>query len=266
MIQTYFGLSKPPFGEQDIALLPHQQEILDTLLVHCRQGGLCLLLGEPGSGKSTIKQALQKHDEKNLIAPVVARSLHTHLNTLRILCEAFGVDYFTDVFKCEKSLIEEALRLKRHGKMIAPIIDDAHFMPMDCLRRLRLMFEDFPKNHNLILIGQPTLMSTLSLTVHEDIKSRVTYSVLLHKLAPDDLQAFILDQLDRAGLGHNAFTEAALALVVRSAQGSIRAARNLCISALIEAVRDQTRTVDIGQVNRVLIQPHWRANDDLSQP
>ena len=43
--------------------------------------------------------------------------------------------------------------------MIAPIIDDAHLMEMDCLRKLRLLFEDFPKNHNLILIGQPPLLN-----------------------------------------------------------------------------------------------------------
>lgn len=42
----------------------------------------------------------------------------------------------------------------------------------------------------------------------------------------------------------------------------LRRARNLCLSALIEAVRDQARIVDLKQVNRVLIQPHWRKNWD----
>ena len=56
---------------------------------------------------------------------------------------------------------------------------------VDALRRLRLLFEDFPKNHNLILVAQPQLLSNLQLIVNEDIKSRVTYSALLPKLAPD---------------------------------------------------------------------------------
>ena len=30
----------------------------------------------------------------------------------------------------------------------------------------------------------------------------------------------------------------------------------------MEAVRDQTRIVDLKQVNRVLIQPHWRKDCD----
>jgi hypothetical protein len=34
------------------------------------------------------------------------------------------------------------------------------------------------------------------------------------------------------------------------------------LSSLLEAVRDPTRTVDLKQVNRVLIQPHWRKDCD----
>jgi len=69
---------------------------------------------------------------------------------------------------------------------------------------------------------------------------------------------------DRVGLGHNTFTEDALALLVRSSEGILRRTRNLCLSALIEAVRDQTRTVELKQVNRVLTQPHWRKDYDLT--
>jgi hypothetical protein len=96
------------------------------------------------------------------------------------------------------------------------------------------------------------------------IRSRITYSALLPRLAPETVEQFILDQLDRAGLGHNTFTAEALALTVRSGEGLLRRTRNLCLGSLIEAVRDQTRIVDLKQVNRVLIQPHWRK--DCDQP
>jgi hypothetical protein len=33
---------------------------------------------------------------------------------------------------------------------------------------------------------------------------------------------------------------------------------------MMEAVRDRTKTVDLPQVNRVLLQPHWRRERDLS--
>lgn len=263
MIRSHFGLKASAFDSSGIELLDQQQKILDMLMVHAQQGGLCLVLGEPGTGKSAIKEALMRRDPKRIVTPVVNRTMHTYTNTVKILCQAFQIDFDGRDCRCERELIQEAFRLHRNGKMLVPIIDDAHLMAAEALRKLRLLFEDFPRTHNLVLFGQPHLMQTLSLGINEEIRSRVTFSVVLHKLAPDDMEAFLLAQFDRAGLGHNVFTPEAVALTVRSSDGVLRRARNLAIGSLIEAVRDQTRTVDIKQVNRVLMQPHWRRDYDV---
>lgn len=263
MIRAHFGLAKNPFCSDSLVLLAHQQQVLDTLRVHCQQGGLCVIVGEPGTGKSVIKQALCEHDPKRIITPVVNRTLHTYHSTLRILCEAFQLESDGADFRCEKRLVEEARRLNSAGKMLAPIIDDAHLMEVSALRKIRLLFEDFPKNHCLVLVAQPELLSRLSLTVNEDIKNRVTYSVLMQKLAPDTVESFIRAELDKVALSHSTFTDDALSLIVRSSEGVLRRARNLCLSTLLEAVRDRTKTVDLKQVNRVLLQPHWRDQEVL---
>jgi MSHA biogenesis protein MshM len=262
MLRSHFGLQRNPFDTESITLLSHQQEIFDILKVHAQQGGLCLVLGEPGAGKSVLKQTLVTHDPKRIITPVVNRTLHTYHNTLRILCQAFQIEFEGRDHHCERLLVQEAFKIHRSGKMLVPIIDDAHLMPTECLRKLRLLCEDFPHSHNLVLIGQPPLLQSLALSINEEIRSRVTYSVVLPRLSPEVTEQFILDQLDRAGLGHNTFTQEALALIVRSGEGLLRRTRNLCLSSLIEAVRDQTRTVDLKQVNRVLTQPHWRKDCD----
>jgi len=243
----------------------------DPLITHCQfinepsyglTPFLCLVLGEPGTGKSVLKQNLLTHDPKRMITPVVNRTLHTYHNTLRILCEAFQIQFEGRDHRCERLLVQEAFKIHRAGKMLVPIIDDAHLMPSDCLRKLRLLCEDFPHSHNLVLIGQPPLLQSLALSINEEIHSRVTYSVVLPRLSPESVEKFILDQLDRAGLGHNTFSPEALALIVRAGEGLLRRTRNLCLSSLIETVRDQARIVDLKQVNRVLIQPHWRNDHD----
>jgi len=263
MIRSFYGISDNPFSMENISLLGTQQEIYDTLRVHCQQGGLCLVLGVPGTGKTVIKESLKQNADKRMLVVTVARTLHTYINTIKILCQAFNIDYEGSDFKCEKRLIEEAFSLNRQGKMLVTIIDDAHLMGINTLRKLRLLFEDFPKNHNIILIGQPSLLNNMSLNVNQDIKSRVTYSTIMRKLNPDDMRQFILSQFDRINLGHNTFTEDAMDLIVRSSDGVLRKARNLCISCMLEAVRRRNKTINLDNVNRVLIQPHWRKDYDM---
>ena len=263
MIRSYFGISQNPFALDEITLLPMQQEVYDILKVHCMQGGLCLLMGEPGTGKSVIKEAIKLNADKKMVVVTVARTLHTYTNTIQILCQAFNIEWQSTHFKCEKRLIEEACSLHREGKTLVIIIDDAHLMEINTLRKIRLMTEDFPKNHNLILLGHPGLLYNFSLKVNEDIKTRITYSVTMKKLNPDDMKLFILSELDKAGLGHNIFTEEAMNLIVRSADGILRIAKNLCSGCMLEAVRAQKKTIDLNNVNKVLIQPHWRTDFEI---
>ena len=265
MIRAYFGLAQNPFDRRELELLPAQQEILDTLKVHCQQGGLCLVLGIPGTGKSVIKHAIQKLPENQHLVATVARTLHTYTNTVKILCDAVRVEFQHSAFACERKLIEQAFALNHAGRTLTTILDDAHLMDLANLRRLRLLFEDFPKNHNLVLIGRTSLLADLDLGVNHDIKSRVTYSVITKRLGPDAMKDFLLRELDRVGLPHNTFTPPAIDLLVRAADGVLRHARNLAVGCLVEAVRAATRTVDLDIVNRVLMQPHWQKDADLAE-
>lgn len=263
MIRSFFGIDKNPFSMDDIKLLNNQQDIYDILKVHSQQGGLCLLMGEPGTGKTIIKESIKQNADKKMVIVTVSRTLHTYINTIKILCQAFNIDFSGTYFKCEKRLIEEAYSLNRQGKMLILIIDDAHLMDINTLRRLRLLFEDFPKSHNIILIGQPALLYNMSLKVNEDIKSRITYSTIMPKLNPDAIREFILSQLDKVTLAHNIFTDEALELIIRSSDGILRRVRNLCLSCMLEAVRSRKRSIDLDIVNSVLIQPHWRKENDI---
>lgn len=266
MIRAFYGIDTNPFStDGPVRLLDHQQQVFDVLQVHCHQGGLCLLMGEPGCGKSIIKCAIDQQADKTTLVVHVARTLHTYYNTLKILCQAFNIEPDGSCFKCEKRLIEQGYSLNNQGKSLIVIIDDAHLMEMTTLRKLRLLFEDFPKNHNIILIGQTQLLYAMTLKANEDIKNRVTYSTILKKLTAEAIEEFITTQMDASGLAHNVITEDAMALICRSCEGILRTARNLVLACMVEAVRSRDKIIGIANVNRVLIQPHWRIERDAEQ-
>ncbi len=265
MIRSHFGLELNPFDDNDTTLLPHQQAVFDIIQVHSRQGGLCVVIGDPGTGKSVIKNAIVNQDKKRFATPSVSRTLHAYPSILKILCATMDIKPGGNAEKNEKLLIDAAFRINSKGRMLVPVIDDAHLMEIECLRRLRLLFEDFPKNHNLVLLAQTPLMYNLKLSVNEDIRSRITYSVNLNRLNTEDIKTFVFDQLDRIRLAHSTFSDEALDLIVRSSDGLLRRVRNLCVPALLETVRDQKRIVGLEQVNKVLMQPHWREERDVKQ-
>ena len=63
------------------------------------------------------------------------------------------------------------------------------------------------------------LLSSLDLAINQDIKSRVTYSVVARRLHDDVMREFIHRELDRLGLAHSTFTSGATELIILSADG-----------------------------------------------
>ncbi len=87
------------------------------------------------------------------------------------------------------------------------------------------------------------------------IKSRISYSAKLNTLAPDTLEAHIHAQLDLAGVPHHTFTDDAL-----HPHSSCTSPRASCgpletsASAPSSKPCDRTKTVDLKQINAVLMQ------------
>lgn len=260
MIQSHFGITRAPFTLQEQPLLQAQQDILENLRVHSHQRGFCIIAGSPGTGKTVLRKAFAQSGDRR-VCPHITRTMHTYSNTLRILCQSLAIEYAGGDLKCEKQVIEQAHALHRQGKAIALTIDDAHLMPTHHLRKLRLLLEDTPGNYAIILFAQTELLAKLALAVNEDLRSRVSYSALLYPLLPENIEAFILRELDRCGLAHSRIDNAALHLISSSSGGILRHAVNLTTAALIQAVRTQNTTVNTDHVNTALMQPHWREHE-----
>jgi len=262
MIKSVFGLTKEPFNREKLSLLSQQKKIIDMIKVHAQQGGFSVVVGEPGVGKSVLREHLEELNKQRDVTVVsCSQTLHTYLNILKQLAESFKLD--VPVKDLEKELIKNAYHHIRERKTLYILIDEAHLLDMQVLRKLRLLFERFPKKHNLILFGQRDLLHYLTLNINQDIKSRITYSANIIALNDDDLTQYIAKELEAVRMGANTFDDAAIELIIRSAQGNLRLCRNLCYGSLIEACRETKKVATINHVNNVLIQPHWRSHEEL---
>lgn len=262
MIKATFGITQAPFRREQPALLTQQKNIFDILQIHAQQGGFSVIIGAPGVGKTVLREHLETlAKEKDIVVAAFSRTLHTYLNILKQLAEAFKLE--VAVKDLEKEIIQAAFGHVRERKTLYTLIDEAHLLDMQVLRKLRLLLDRFPKKHNLVLFGQRDLLYCLSMNLNQDIKSRITYSAHILPLNDEDLAQYIRKELEAVRLGSNTFDEAAVELILRSAQGNLRLCRNLCYGSLIEACRENKRIVSISHVNNILIQPHWRSHEEL---
>ncbi|MES3018979.1 MAG: ATP-binding protein, partial [Bacteroidota bacterium] len=230
--------------------------------IHAGQGGFCVIIGDPGTGKSAIRMHLEQlGKERTTVVASFTQTMHTYQPILKQLAQSLQLS--ASMNEIEKELIQAAYRHVQAQKTLYILIDEAHLLDIAILRKLRLLFERFPKKHTLVLLGQPELMYRLSLTCNEDIKSRITYSTRLLPLNDADLSAFILDELAAVGLGAHTFDEGALQIILRSVQGNLRLCRHLCYASLLATCMDQKRICTISHVNQALQQPHWRSHEDL---
>lgn len=262
MINAIWGISQPPFKREPNQLLSQQQDILNIIKIHAQQGGFSVVLGQPGVGKTVLREHIERlGDTRECTVVSCSRTLHTYRQIAWQLADAFKLDSTDKTI--EKGLIEAAFAQVKARKTLYILIDEAHLLEVGVLRKLRLLFERFPKNHNLVLFGQPELLYMLSLSANQDIKSRITYSATLKGLNDDDMQAYIIGELEKVKMGINTFDEGAMTLIIRCAEGNLRLCRNLCLASLIEAARETKKTVTITHVNHVLVQPHWRSHEQL---
>ena len=261
MIKSIFATTKEPFSRSGLSLLS-QQQICDIIKIHAGQGGFSVIIGEPGVGKSVLREHIEHwHNERDTTVISMSRTMHTYVNILKQFAAAFKLDVAANVIETE--LIKAAFEKIRQRKTLYLLIDEAHLLQMDVLRKLRLLFERFPKKHNLVLFGQPDLLHYLSLTINLDIKSRITFSQHIKPLNDDDLIRYIIKELEMVKMGINTFDSGAIEVIIRSSNGNLRLCRNLCYASLIEACREAKKIVTIKHVNQVLIQPHWRSHDEL---
>ena len=265
IIQSTFGIKKEPFHSNTPTLLPSQQRIFDAIKSHASYGGFSVILGEPGVGKSVIKNTIEQLGQsKDYVCASISRTMHTYGNILTQLADTLGIDD-QRFSKLEKAILEAVFVCQKQRKTLYTIIDEAHLLDMDVMRKLRLLFDKFPKNNNLVFIAQSELMYRLTLRANTDIKSRITYSVVLNKLTNDDLLDFVRQELESVDLGLQVFTEPAINTIIRCAEGNLRACKNLVRGSLVNACRETKKQVTITHVNEVLMQPHWRSHEDIIQ-
>ena len=134
MIKAVWGITHAPFQHDKLTLLAQQQTIFEMIKIHAQQGGFSVVLGEPGLGKTVLRDELERLDKQRQCTVVsCSRTLHTYRQIAWQLAESFTLD--TTEKAIEKDLIQAAFEQVRQRKTLYILIDEAHLLEMTVLRK-----------------------------------------------------------------------------------------------------------------------------------
>ena len=129
MIKSIFGITQESFNRSNLVLLPQQKHIFDIIKIHSQQGGFSVIIGNPGVGKSVLREHIENLQKARDITVVsCSRTMHTYLNILKQLAESFKIE--VAIRDLEKELSNSAFNHIRDRNTLYILIDEAHLLDM----------------------------------------------------------------------------------------------------------------------------------------
>lgn len=215
MFKQYFGLKYNPFDKDiDVSSVYESTDLkeLNSRLKYIQSTrGIFLLIGEPGTGKSTSLRKFSKSLNPSLFRPsYFTLSTVTVMDFYRGLLMSLGVVPSTKKISMFHQ-IQEAISSLYHEQKITPVImlDEVQLLSNSILEDLRLLFSFNMDSENpfiLILSGQTQLRNKLQLNINMPLKQRIAVKHVMQGLSRDEISDYLRSRLNTAGLTNNIFT------------------------------------------------------------
>lgn len=257
---AWFGLKRFPFDKNikpaDCLDTEPMKECAARLDYIKRRGGIMLLTGDPGVGKTVVLRRYVDSLNENLfkvfytpLSTLSRADLLYHIN--RLLGLTARLSKSAIYLQIQKALIESK---EQFGKTVFLIIDEAHLLQTGPLEELRLLTNFKMDSYDpfiLVLAGQSDLRRTMDFAVMEPFSQRIAIRYHVPGLSAGETTNYIAHHLRLAGAAEPILDESAIHAVHELSFGIPRKIGAITEQALTYAMFDHKRTVTADMVLKV---------------
>ncbi len=251
--RAFFGFKSDPFANdvpaKDLLKLPDMVAVKERMDYVLGLGGIMLVTGEVGSGKSSsLRWAVSNyHPSQTLVLSVVANS-GSIAEIYKILAMELGINFVGSSRSRLSAEIKTAVRDTATAKKqkVHLLIDEAHLMRSDVFAELHTLTQfDFDSKNllTLVLCGQPSLLDKLQMRASQPLASRIIAKSHLSPLSRLQLDDYVGHHLLVAGQKKKLFDDTALTAIYQGSGGILRKTNSLARGGLVAAATEKTDIV-----------------------
>jgi type II secretory pathway predicted ATPase ExeA len=213
---------------------------------------LALLVGDIGSGKTTLSRALidRLGDSRPVVLLINPRLTPTQL--LRSIAAGLGIEpgrFRNDILD---RIHTKLFDLYEAGREPVLIIDEAQLIPtkatFDEIRLLTNFQLDDQNLLSVLLIGQPELETRIDRLAYAPLRQRIGLRYRLGPLSPEETIEYIEHRIRVGGGTRNPFNRAAMEEIYAASGGVPRLINTLATTALLDAFGEDAETIDPARV------------------
>jgi general secretion pathway protein A len=242
MYLSHYHLKRKPFqispDPQFLWLGETHKEALATLVygIHDNRG-LLLLVGDVGTGKTTLINRLLNSLDENIIVATVSDPGLEKLDFFNFLARAFK---FNKKFSSKGDFLVYFIHFLRKAhaanKKVLLIIDEAQRLTHEMLEEIRLMSnieKQDKKLLNIFLVGQDELNEKLMENRNRALMQRITTRYSIGPLKKSEIAEYIKFRLSVAGTSRKIFTSGAIRGIISFSECYPRLINTICDHALL---------------------------------
>jgi general secretion pathway protein A len=244
MYKDYFRLNEMPFSiAPDPSFLfmsdRHREAMAHLLYGVQGEGGIVLLTGEIGTGKTTICRSLIEQIPDNIDVAFILNPRMSVEELLQTICEEFHIDIAAGKHGIKTyvdTLNARLLAAHAQGRRAILIVDEAQNLDLSVLEQLRLLTNLETNTRKLLqifLIGQPELQNMLARPEMCQVAQRVVARYHLGNLNQQEVSTYIAHRLRVSGASPLIFPEVLAKQVYRASNGVPRLINLICDRALL---------------------------------
>jgi len=252
MYYQRFGLAGPPFEScaTHMALFlstPYREAsaAMEWGLLH-ETSGFSLLVGGPGTGKTTLINALIAQHHRCVHTVLVQNSWLRSTEIMSLIVERLG-GRVPDTRLGLSRAMEEAINNLKPGERVVVIVDEAQTLDdarMEDLRLLSNCDSNQPRRLHFMLAGQNELLARLRTPSLHNLNQRIGARAKLSPLNSNEAWDYAEYRLQQqGGSAEKVFNPRALRKLITASGGVLRQINLLCTAALACAHAQNERIV-----------------------